>query len=63
MGADQSTSAQLKSQRDEDIPYTSYSISKPIDAGNGIFAFIDLVVIKPLIVHIQLESIWEGSYK
>ncbi len=33
MGADQSTSnTQLRSQRDEDIPYTSYSISKPIDA-------------------------------
>ena len=35
MGADQSTgaNAQLKSQRDEDIPYTSYTISKPIDGG------------------------------
>ncbi|KAK2179204.1 hypothetical protein NP493_506g01034 [Ridgeia piscesae] len=33
MGADQSTggNVQLKSQRDEDIPYTSYSLSKPID--------------------------------
>ncbi|XP_074643869.1 BLOC-1-related complex subunit 5-like isoform X2 [Tubulanus polymorphus] len=35
MGADQSIpgmpSTNLKSQRDEDIPYTSYSISKPID--------------------------------
>jgi len=35
MGADQSTggNVQLKSQRDEDIPYTSYSLSKPIDGG------------------------------
>ena len=35
MGADQSTggTVQLKSQRDEDIPYTSYSLSKPIDGG------------------------------
>lgn len=33
MGADQSTASnQLRSQRDEDIPYTSYSISKPIDS-------------------------------
>ena len=36
MGADQSSvpgssEAGLKSQRDEDIPYTSYSISRPID--------------------------------
>ncbi|CAH1779286.1 unnamed protein product [Owenia fusiformis] len=33
MGAEQSNSsaAPLKSQRDEDIPYTSYSISKPIN--------------------------------
>ena len=36
MGVDQSTlsSAPLKSQRDEDIPYTSCSISKPISSGN-----------------------------
>jgi len=36
MGADQSTlaSGSLKSQRDEDIPYTSCSISKPIGSGN-----------------------------
>jgi len=35
MGVDQSTlsSAPLKSQRDEDIPYTSCSISKPIGSG------------------------------
>ncbi|XP_064622930.1 BLOC-1-related complex subunit 5-like [Lineus longissimus] len=37
MGADQSNPvvppAGLKSQRDDDIPYTSYSISKPIDGG------------------------------
>ena len=34
MGAEQSGSgAQLKSQRDDDIPYTSFSISKPIDGG------------------------------
>ena len=41
MGADQSTQlpagapgSRIKSQRDEDIPYTSYSISKPIAGGN-----------------------------
>jgi hypothetical protein len=37
MGADQSNPVVpptgLKSQRDDDIPYTSYSISKPIDGG------------------------------
>ena len=40
MGSDQSTQlpagalgSTLKSQRDEDIPYTSFSISKPIDGG------------------------------
>ncbi|KAK3096679.1 hypothetical protein FSP39_002323 [Pinctada imbricata] len=39
MGSDQSTQlpagapgSSIKSQRDEDIPYTSYSISKPIDS-------------------------------
>lgn len=40
MGADQSAQhppagapgSTLKSQRDEDIPYTSYAISKPIDS-------------------------------
>ena len=31
MGADQSSG--LKSQRDEDIPHTSYSIGKPISGG------------------------------
>ena len=41
MGADQSTggNVQLKSQRDEDIPYTSYSLSKPIDSGRFLFGF------------------------
>ena len=36
MGVDQSTlsSTPLKSQRDEDIPYTSCSISKPIGSGD-----------------------------
>ena len=36
MGAEQSggVGGELKSQRDEDIPYTSYSISKPIDGGS-----------------------------
>jgi len=36
MGVDQSTltAAPLKSQRDEDIPYTSCSISKPIGSGD-----------------------------
>lgn len=40
MGSDQSTQlpagapgSEIKSQRDEDIPYTSYSISKPISGG------------------------------
>jgi len=40
MGSDQSTQlpagapgSTLKSQRDEEIPYTSFSISKPIDGG------------------------------
>ena len=35
MGADQSAPAggELRSQRDEDIPYTSYTLSKPIDGG------------------------------
>ena len=35
MGADQSSvpTTTLKSQRDEDIPYTSCTISKPIGAG------------------------------
>jgi len=35
MGADESklSGGQLRSRRDEDIPYTSYSISKPIDGG------------------------------
>eukprot|EP00918_Siedleckia_nematoides_P042674 GHVU01093211.1.p1 GENE.GHVU01093211.1~~GHVU01093211.1.p1 ORF type:complete len:255 (+),score=30.04 GHVU01093211.1:62-826(+) len=37
MGADQSSGAggQLRSQRDEDIPYTSFSIAKPIDGGGS----------------------------
>lgn len=41
MGSDQSTQlpagapgSNLKSQRDEEIPYTSFSISKPIDGGS-----------------------------
>ena len=40
MGSDQSSQlpagapgSRIKSQRDEDIPYTSYSISKPISGG------------------------------
>ena len=39
MGSDQSTlpagapGSNLRSQRDEEIPYTQYSISKPIDSG------------------------------
>ena len=40
MGSDQSSQppagapgSRIKSQRDEDIPYTSYSISKPIAGG------------------------------
>ena len=38
MGSDQSTlpagapGSTLRSQRDEEIPYTQYSISKPIDS-------------------------------
>ena len=46
MGADQSTQlpagapgSRIKSQRDEDIPYTSYSISKPIAGGNNYHRF------------------------
>ena len=39
MGAEQSfqQGAQLKSQRDEDLPYTSLSINKPIDGGLFLF--------------------------
>lgn len=43
MGSEQSSQlpagapgSSIKSQRDEDIPYTSYSISKPIAGGNRI---------------------------
>ena len=37
MGADQSAPAggELRSQRDEDIPYTSYTLSKPIGLDGG----------------------------
>ena len=37
MGAEQSSGSggQLRSQRDEDIPYTSFSIAKPIDGGGS----------------------------
>ena len=48
MGSDQSSQlpagapgSRIKSQRDEDIPYTSYSISKPI-AGGKSFTFISV---------------------
>lgn len=41
MGSEQSSQlpagapgSNIKSQRDEDIPYTSYTISKPISGGN-----------------------------
>ena len=47
MGSDQSSQlpagapgSRIKSQRDEDIPYTSYSISKPISGGEFIVHFI-----------------------
>jgi len=47
MGVDQSmlSSAPLKSQRDEDIPYTSCSISKPIGSGSNSrwFVIVDVV--------------------
>lgn len=39
MGSDQSSlpagapGSSIRSQRDEEIPYTHYSISKPIDSG------------------------------
>ena len=42
MGSEQSSQlpagapgSNIKSQRDEDIPYTSYSISKPISGGKS----------------------------
>lgn len=52
MGSEQSAEppagapgSSLKSQRDEDIPYTSFSISKPIDGGkyNRCLTYIWLV--------------------
>jgi len=67
MGVDQSTlaSAPLKSQRDEDIPYTSCSISKPISSGNVIYQVLRSVNHVQFSVQvcqkqdIQRRDVWE----
>uniref|UniRef100_A0A0L8I4U2 BLOC-1-related complex subunit 5 n=1 Tax=Octopus bimaculoides TaxID=37653 RepID=A0A0L8I4U2_OCTBM len=63
MGSEQSSlpagapGSSLRSQRDEDIPYTTYSISKPIDGGNAFSIIIDYMM------HVLLNSLTDRQRK